>query len=52
MVFQLGYLVSVSAKHGAKDYTFTLVRQHAGAHFHALAMTPMQGSIFLPPTGI
>lgn len=52
MVFQQGYLVGVSAQCGAKDCTFTLVRQHAGAHFHALAMMPMQESIFLLPAGI
>jgi hypothetical protein len=52
MVFQQGYLVGVSAQCGATDYTFTLVRQHSGAHFHALVMTPMQESIFLPAAGI
>jgi hypothetical protein len=49
MVFQQGYLVGVSAQYGAADYTFTLVRQHVGVHFHALAMMPMQESIVLPP---
>ena len=49
MVFQLGYLVGVSAQCGATDYTFTLVRQHVGAHFQAPAQMPMQAFIFLPP---
>lgn len=49
MGFQQGYLVGVSAQNGATDYTFTLVRQHAGADFHALALMPMRESIVLPP---
>lgn len=52
MIFQQGYLVGVSAKCGATDYTSTLAHQHVAAHFHALAMTPMQESIFLPPASI
>ncbi len=49
MDFQQGYLVGVSAKCGATNYTSTLARQHVVAHFHALAMAPMQESIFLFP---